>query len=452
MKNFKYVLFIFLLIISIFDEILFYDIKDRLLSNINKASLYLKVDEQSLKIEDKDLTINIKIPSIYYKDNKDVERHINSYLRNEINSFTNIKRQSNRLNIDKKYKTINIDYHIPFKNKDILNIVVYKELIEKDNKINLYKNSYVFDLRSGQRIYLNHFINNEEKIFRNIENHIKSYIKENNLDVDLSMIKISKDTSYEISDNSININFNPYKTTYKKEFYEFNIPYDLFKSNTKSIKSNKIEANIDTQTITKDTKYLSSVINIPIIIIDDKDFQKTINDKITTDIMSFYNTTEEEIKNFYVDILYGDTKFLANVDYKVKKNSDGVISILINYYKYSGGAHGLYKDISYNIDTKQKRFLDFDDLFKQNSNYKGIIEEQIRQNIINLEKENSENIGIYNFKELNKNQKFYIEDDNLVLYFDLYDIAPYSLGIPSFKINISKIKDILKDEYIGFFK
>ena len=68
MKNFKYVLFIFLLIISIFDEILFYDIKDRLLSNINKASLYLKVDEQSLKIEDKDLTINIKIPSIYYKD------------------------------------------------------------------------------------------------------------------------------------------------------------------------------------------------------------------------------------------------------------------------------------------------------------------------------------------------------------------------------------------------
>ena len=244
----------------------------------------------------------------------------------------------------------------------------------------------MFDLRSGQIIYLNHFINNEEKIFRNIENHIKSYIKENNLDVDLSMIKISKDTSYEISDNSININFNPYKTTYKKEFYEFNIPYDLFKSNTKSIKSNKIEANIDTQTITKDTKYLSSVINIPIIIIDDKDFQKTINDKITTDIMSFYNTTEEEIKNFYVDILYGDTKFLANVDYKVKKNSDGVISILINYYKYSGGAHGLYEDISYNIDTKQKRFLDFDDLFKQNSNYKGIIEEQIRQNIINFRK------------------------------------------------------------------
>lgn len=452
MKNFKYILFIFLLIICIFDENLFYSVKDRLYSNINKANLYLKVDEQKLKIEDRGLTINVKIPSIYYKDNKGVERHINSYLRKEINNFTNIKRQYNRLNLEKNYKTININYHIPFKNKDILNIVIYKELIENNNNTNLYKDSYVFDLTSGQRIYLNHFLNNEEKIFYDIENYIKDEIKNNNLDIDLSKIKINKETSYQISDNSIDINFKPYKKDNQKDFYEFNIPYELFKYDTRSIKSNKIEANIDTQTITKDNKYLSSVLNIPIVIIDNKDFQKIINDKITNDIMTFYNDTENEIKEFYNDTLYGGDKFLANSDYQVKKNSDGVISILLNYYKYSGGAHGIYEDFSYNIDTKQEKFLDFNDLFKKNSNYKEIIEEEIRKNIKKLEKENPENIGIYDFKGLKENQKFYIEDDNLVLYFDLYEIAPYPAGIPSFKINISKIKDVLKDEYVGFFK
>ena len=62
------------------------------------------------------------------------------------------------------------------------------------------------------------------------------------------------------------------------------------------------------------------------------------------------------------------------------------------------------------------------------------------------------NVGVYDFKGLKDEQKFYIEDDDLVIYFDLYDIAPYALGIPKFKINISTIQDIVKDEYMGIFK
>ena len=52
----------------------------------------------------------------------------------------------------------------------------------------------------------------------------------------------------------------------------------------------------------------------------------------------------------------------------------------------------------------------------------------------------------------NKGQKFYIQDDNIVVYFDLYDIAPYAAGIPEFIINVNKIDHILKPEYKEIFK
>ena len=54
---------------------------------------------------------------------------------------------------------------------------------------------------------------------------------------------------------------------------------------------------------------------------------------------------------------------------------------------------------------------------------------------------------MYEFKSIEDKQKFYIQDDNIVVYFDLYDIAPYAAGIPEFIINVNKIDHILKPEY-----
>jgi hypothetical protein len=39
-----------------------------------------------------------------------------------------------------------------------------------------------------------------------------------------------------------------------------------------------------------------------------------------------------------------------------------------------------------------------------------------------------------------------------VIYFDLYEIAPYAAGIPEFIINVNKIDHILKPEYKNIFK
>jgi hypothetical protein len=218
------------------------------------------------------------------------------------------------------------------------------------------------------------------------------------------------------------------------------------------VQSSNIIANIDTQTITKNNKYINSVINIPIIITENKELSKSINDEITNNIMKFFNESQQQAKEYYENIEEVENKFVANVDYDIKKNSDNILSIMIIYYKFAGGAHGDYEHVVYNIDMKNGKFISLSDLFKKNIDYKTVINEEIRKQIEELIKTDKQNKGVYEFEGISDKQKFYIQDDNLVIYFDLYEIAPYAAGIPEFIINVNKIDHILKPEYKNIFK
>ena len=129
-----------------------------------------------------------------------------------------------------------------------------------------------------------------------------------------------------------------------------------------------------------------------------------------------------------------------------------MLSIVVTYTKYSGGAHNEYENIGYNIYMPTGEFLNLSDIFKENVDYKSVINDEIRRQIEELIKQNPDNEQIYQFSTIKDNQKFYIQDDSLVIFFDLYDIAPYPAGIPEFKINIKTISHILKDEYIDIFQ
>ncbi len=131
--------------------------------------------------------------------------------------------------------------------------------------------------------------------------------------------------------------------------------------------------------------------------------------------------------------------------------------MLIKYYKYSGGAHGTYEYIPYNVDLTSGGIFTLKDLFNENSNYKVVIEDEIKKQIIQLNKEQNlpkNSTQLYAFNEIKDNQKFYIVDDTIVIFFDLYDIAPYVAGIPEFPINKEIISNLLNNQYkeIIFFK
>ncbi|WP_296645495.1 DUF3298 domain-containing protein [Romboutsia sp. 13368] len=448
--KYKYILLV-AIIFAIFANINIGNMRDVLQTNLSQGLKSIKVTEEKIKIEEKNIFINAKMPKIHYY-NEDVERYINSYIRRNINDSINNQRQLSQIYNNNIKTDINIDYHIVFENRNLLNMVIYREIRYKDNKFKLEKDSYIFDLNTGQRVFLNNLLKENEDYKTVIETYIKQHIKQNKINIDSNKINIDKYTNYEIVDEGLNIYFNPYKSSENNVRYEFKVPFDIFKNKIKIVQTSNIIANIDTQTITKNNKYINSVINIPIIITDNKDLSKHINDEITTSIMKFFNDSQQQAKDYYEDLPEVENKFIANVDFDIKKNSDDILSIMIIYYKYAGGAHGEYENVAYNIDINNGKFISLKDLFKEEIDYKSIINEEIRIQIEDLIKSNEENKGVYEFKSISDNQKFYIQDDNLVIYFDLYEIAPYAAGIPEFTINISKIDHILKPEYKEIFK
>ncbi|MCC0641005.1 MULTISPECIES: DUF3298 and DUF4163 domain-containing protein [unclassified Clostridioides] len=210
-------------------------------------------------------------------------------------------------------------------------------------------------------------------------------------------------------------------------------------------------STIGSKTIVKNDEYIESTINMPIITNSNKIVERSTNDRIKNDIFEFYNKSYKEAKQYFKDNPDEENKFVANVDFELKKNTDSALSIKVRYYTYSGGAHGYYQDIAYNVDMRTGKFLELMDLFKDNTKYKEVIDEEIKQQITDLEKKDKENVGIYNFKGIKENQNFYLQDDNLVIYFDLYDITPYAAGIPEFSINKKLISYMLKSEYVDLF-
>lgn len=426
-------------------------LQDKVKTSLEETLKVIKVTEEKATIKDKTLVINSKIPKIHYK-NEEVERYINSYIRRNINEYINHQRQLNDISDSEYNEEIDINYHVVYEDENLINIIIYRNIKLENKEFKLEKDSYVFDLKTGQRIYLDNFLKDNEDYKEVIEDYIYNNFKNSNLKKYIEKVTIDKNTNYYISEGGINIYFNPYKESKSNLEYEFKIPYDIFKSTIKMVKTDEIVANIDTQTISNKDKYINSVINIPIIMTNNKDIEKNINYKIRNEIMNFYNASKEEAKAFLKDNPDEEGKFVANVDFEVKKNSNNMLSILVTYYKYSGGAHGEYKNVAYNIYMKNGKFLDLNELFKDDIDYKSVINNEIRKQIEDMAKKDPENVGIYQFTSINDKQKFYIQDNNIVIFFDLYEIAPYAAGIPEFRININTISHILKEDYINIFQ
>jgi hypothetical protein len=126
--------------------------------------------------------------------------------------------------------------------------------------------------------------------------------------------------------------------------------------------------------------------------------------------------------------------------YELKNNDKGVLSIVLINYSFAGGAHGntIVKALNFDIETGHVYTLP--ELFKPNSDYVKRISDIIK---VQIKARNLPTLG--DFTEINPNQDFYIADRSLVIFFQLYEITPYYVGIPYFPISIYELEDIINE-------
>lgn len=229
----------------------------------------------------------------------------------------------------------------------------------------------------------------------------------------------------------------PFVATSSQNFNS--IPYKGY-VNTQSIASKNSSINITSKDVNTKDELTEIDLKIPVVSgLKDLNLQKKINSMFEKDAISFKNEIEEMAKEYFEECKKYDISmpnYSAVVNYKILSKDNNLLSMYIDYYRYTGGAHGSTTRKSYNIDLNTGKVLDLKDIFKGKLDYKGIIDKTIKNEI-------SRNPNLYfseDFKGISDNPCFVIENSNLIIYFQQYEIAPYSSGIPQFNIPLSKFK------------
>lgn len=218
-----------ILILSLVQNIDVSSIMAKIQANIYEGLKVVKITEEKSEINDENLTIRFKVPSIHYEKDKQVEKTINNYIKKNIKEYINIQRQVNKMNTYEEPHILNITYNVVFEDENMINIIIEKDTTWGKKDYKYEKDSYVFNLKNGQRVYLDDLLKDNKDYSRIITETIQKIINEkhplyNNLNID-------KNTNYYIQDRCINIYYNPYKQSQNDLVYEFKIPFDIFKNN-----------------------------------------------------------------------------------------------------------------------------------------------------------------------------------------------------------------------------
>lgn len=178
--------------------------------------------------------------------------------------------------------------------------------------------------------------------------------------------------------------------------------------------------------------------------------QNCINRHISTHVQKFFCDVSTDLYRQAVDGYkeaaknnYPFNTYDAVQQYEITFNQQCHLSLYVDQYTYTGGAHGGTMRHSDNWDLETGCRLTLASLFPEGKDYRAFL---IHQIICMADMQMQQNPGIYfeNYRELIRKyfdeQSFYLTPEGLSIYYQQYEIAPYATGIVVFTIPYQTIK------------
>ena len=193
----------------------------------------------------------------------------------------------------------------------------------------------------------------------------------------------------------------------------------------KNVKKPTLVDNI----IKEKTDFINIDVEIPKIVgLSNINKEKDINREILDKTNLWIKDTKDTSESLKPTIPY---ELMAR--YALTNNED-ILSFYIDYYQFSGGAHGITTRSTYNIKSETGEKVMLKDLFEKDFDYKKYIDQEINQQI--SKHPDYYFTGKEGFNGIKENQDFYIKDNKLIIHFPYYEIAPYATGMPEFQITL----------------
>lgn len=190
---------------------------------------------------------------------------------------------------------------------------------------------------------------------------------------------------------------------------------------------------------------------------------KILNDSIKNIILidgesEFAEASQSFIDGF--DEYIGDSdggvqsSWSKDISTKVIVNTEKILTLLTNSYEYSGGIHGIHHAFFTILDPKSKRRIFWEDILQKNKfqQLTKIAEKRFRalNNLNETEPLNKEFFfqdGIFSL-----NDNFGLAKKSLIIYYNVYEIKPYSEGPTILEIPYEELNDVLNIQAKQYIK
>ena len=200
----------------------------------------------------------------------------------------------------------------------------------------------------------------------------------------------------------------------------------------KGVKLELIDKSYSTDTIFADAK-------IPQLSgLSSESLEQAVNDEYLKTVTGLLNEFSESAKET------GD-KSNFSVETTIHYNRGGFFSAVTQVDSCTRSAHKNSYRITKNIDTKECIELKLSDLFADDA-YIDMLNSRIDEEIkINSDKYTD----LWEKPSISQNQRFYINEKNLVLFYPPYELSYYERGFVEIPLSLSDMSGYLKPEYRG---
>lgn len=140
----------------------------------------------------------------------------------------------------------------------------------------------------------------------------------------------------------------------------------------------------------------------------------------------------------------------ANVE-----RADGrVLSLVMNTSSYTGGAHGVYVESAYVFDTETGALLTLDKLTPDYAAFSTLVVQKMVEQAHSDQELHDAITGFVDesewersFAHLLREGSWYLDENGLVLFSTLYELAPYAAGIQTFKVSYDELGELLYERW-----
>lgn len=140
-------------------------------------------------------------------------------------------------------------------------------------------------------------------------------------------------------------------------------------------------------------------------------------------------------------------KAVLRITQSLKRNKGDIISFVSEHYAYTGGAHGTaswYPKTIYS-SNESSYMITLPQLFSSDK-YIDIINSQIDE-IVEKNPDIYQELWAEPHISKETEDRFYLTDTELVIYFPPYELSYYAKGFVEFKIPLQNINSVLKEQF-----